>query len=120
MKDCVSLLGYDTNPYKYLAKCDLFVCSSQTEGFSTAATEAFIVGIPVCTTDVSGMRELLGENNEYGLITENNELALYDGIKTLIDNQELLASYSKKAIERSACFSAYATTKNVEKVLLED
>ena len=27
--DCVSLLGYDTNPYKYLARCDLFVCSTE-------------------------------------------------------------------------------------------
>ena len=31
--DYVTLLGYDTNPYKYVSRCDLFVCSSQTEGF---------------------------------------------------------------------------------------
>ena len=62
-------MGYQTNPYKYLAKCDLFVCSSHSEGFSTAATEALIVGVPVCSVEVSGMREMLGENNEYGVIT---------------------------------------------------
>ena len=76
LEETISLLGYDTNPYKYVSKCDLFVCSSHTEGFSTAATEALIVGTPVCTVEVSGMKEMLGENNEYGIVTENNEDAL--------------------------------------------
>ena len=58
--DVVTLLGYQTNPYKYVAKCDLFVCASFAEGFSTAATEALIVGTPVCTVEVSGMKEMLG------------------------------------------------------------
>lgn len=49
LENSVTLLGYQTNPYKYVAKCDLFVCSSFAEGFSTAATEALIVGTPVCT-----------------------------------------------------------------------
>ena len=53
MSDTFTFLGYQTNPYKYIAKCDLFVCSSLAEGFSTAATEALIVGIPICTVDVS-------------------------------------------------------------------
>ena len=42
-------LGYQLNPYKYIARCDLFVCASFAEGFSTAATESLIIGIPVCT-----------------------------------------------------------------------
>ena len=45
--DSVSFLGYKTNPYKYVSKCDLFVCASYAEGFSTAATEALITGTPV-------------------------------------------------------------------------
>ena len=118
LNDCVSLLGYDTNPYKYLAKSDLFVCSSQTEGFSTAATEALIVGTPVCTVDVSGMKEMLGDNNEYGIVTENDEEALYDGIKSLIDNSELLAQYKEKAKERGKMFSTEKTVKAVEDMLL--
>ena len=60
----ITLLGYQTNPYKYVAKCDLFVCASYAEGFSTAATEALIVGTPVCTVEVSGMKEMLGEKEE--------------------------------------------------------
>lgn len=110
----VTFLGYQTNPYKYLAKCDLFVCSSHSEGFSTAAAEALIVGVPVCTVEVSGMREMLGENNEYGVITENNEEALYKAIKSLVDNPELLSYYKNKATERGDYFTLSKTVKAVE------
>lgn len=114
--DCVTFLGYQTNPYRYLAGCDLFVCSSLTEGFSTAATEALIVGTPVCTTEVSGMREMLGDN-EYGLITENNEEALYEGVKRMLTEPGLLEHYREKAVERGKYFSVENTVMAVEQML---
>ena len=113
-----SFLGYQTNPYKYVSKCDMFVCASLAEGFSTAATEALIVGTPVCTVEVSGMKEMLGENNEYGIVTENSEEALYQGIKRLLDDPALLAHYKKQAKERGKVFSTEATVKAVEEMLL--
>lgn len=115
----VTMLGYQLNPYKYVAKCDLFVCASYAEGFSTAATEALIVGTPVCTVEVSGMKEMLGENNEYGIVTENNDDALYRGIKRLIDNPKLLTNYKKRAIERGRSFNTENTVQAVEKMLLK-
>lgn len=118
LRGVVTLLGYDTNPYKYVAKCDLFVCASFAEGFSTAATEALIVGTPVCTVEVSGMKEMLGENNEWGIVTENDEEALYQGIKRLLDDPALLAYYKKKAAERGKMFSTVNTVKAVEDMLL--
>ncbi len=118
VKEYVTFLGYQTNPYKYVAKCDLFVCSSFAEGFSTAATEALIVSTPVCTTNVSGMTEMLGKNNEWGVITENTDEALYEGIKSLVSNPELLASYKAKAAERGKVFTTEETVKMTEEFLL--
>ncbi len=119
LQGAVTLLGYQTNPYKYVSKCDLFVCASFAEGFSTAATEALIVGTPVCTVEVSGMKEMLGENNEYGLVVENNEEALYQGIKKLLDNPELLKHYKKKAAERGKMFSTEKTVNAVQDMLMK-
>lgn len=117
VSDSVTFLGYQTNPYKYVAKCDLFVCASFAEGFSTAATEALIVGTPVCTVEVSGMKEMLGENNEWGIVTENDENALYEGIKRLLDNPALLAHYREKAAERGRTFSTENTVSAVQEML---
>ena len=119
LADQVTFLGYQTNPYKYVAKCDLFVCASHAEGFSTAATEALIVGTPVITTLVSGMKEMLGEDNEYGVVTENSEEALYDGIKMLLDHPAMLAHYKERAQIRGKTFSVEKTVKAVEEMLLE-
>lgn len=118
LEDSFTLLGYQTNPYKYVAKCDLFLCASTAEGFSTAATEALIVGTPVCTVEVSGMKEMLGEHNEWGVITKNNEEALYQGIKDLLDHPDKLAYYKEKAIERGKTFSTENTVRAVEEMLL--
>ena len=113
-----TFLGYRTNPYKYMAQCDLFVCASLAEGFSTAATEALIVGIPVCTVEVSGMKEMLGENNEWGIVTENSEEALYYGIKNLLDERQELFDYKIRAIQRGKVFSTENTVNQVEELFL--
>lgn len=116
--NAVSFLGYQTNPYRIVSKCDLFVCASHAEGFSTAATEALIVGTPVCTVDVSGMKEMLGGNNEWGIVTENSEEALYRGIKSLLDYPDRLLYYREKAAQRGAVFSTEDTVKAVQRMLL--
>lgn len=113
-----TFLGYNTNPYKYVKACDLYVCSSLSEGFSTSVTESLIVGTPVVTTLCSGMQEMLGENNEYGIVTENNEDALYEGVKKMLTTHGMLEDYAAKALDRGKYFSTEKTTKAVEKMLL--
>ena len=118
LERAVTLLGYQTNPYKYVARCDLFVCASFAEGFSTAATEALIVGTPVCTVEVSGMKEMLGEHDEWGVVTDNSEEALYQGLRGLLRDPALLAHYKQKAAERGKSFRTEHTVKAVEDMLL--
>ncbi len=117
LTDSFTFLGYQTNPYKYVAGCDLFVCASHAEGFSTAATEALIVGTPVCTVEVSGMKEMLGGNNEYGIVTENSEDALYDGLYDLLTDPEKLAHYKAQARLRGRDFRTEETVRAVEEML---
>lgn len=117
LKDSFTFLGYQTNPYKYLAKCDLFVCTSVAEGFSTAATEALILGVPVVTTPVAGMKEMLGANNEYGIVAGQSEDSIYEKIKKLLDNSGLLKEYKKCAFTRGKVFSTETTVKAVENML---
>lgn len=119
LSDTFLFLGYDTNPYKYVAKCDLFVCPSFEEGFNTAATEALIVGTPVVTTLCSGMKEMLGEHNEYGLIDENSEEGIYRVLKHMLDHPDELQHYTKQAEKRGKTFSTEITVTEVEKMFEE-
>ena len=117
LQESLTFLGYQTNPYKYVSKCDIFLCASSAEGFSTAATEALILGVPVVTTPVSGMKEMLGADNEYGIVTEGSEESLYLAVRKLLEDPVLLQHYKKQAAERGKVFSKEKTVKAVEEML---
>lgn len=117
LENVVTLLGFQSNPYAYLSKCDLFVCSSISEGYSTAVTEALILGLPVITTDCSGMHELL-KNGECGIITENSEEALYVGLKNLLNRPRQIDELKKKAEERGKEFSLNNLIGTIETTIL--
>ena len=69
-----------------------------------------IIGIPVCTVEVSGMKEMLGENNEE---------ALYQGIKRSFVEPGLLEHNTKQEKQRGKDFSTGKTVQAVEKLLIE-
>lgn len=119
LTDTFTFLGFKENPYKYVANCDLYVCSSHREGFSTAVTESLIVGTPVVSTLCSGAQELLGYNNEYGLVVENNEEGIYQGLKYMLANPNELKRYKELAKERGKFFSREKTVKAVEEMLIQ-
>jgi len=117
IEDSVTLLGFQKNPYQYVSRCDLYVCSSHREGFSTAVTESLIVGTPVVSTNCSGAKELLGEHDEYGIVVENSEEGIYQGMKRMLSDPELLAHYKKQAKLRGSFFSRTETVRAVEEML---
>lgn len=117
LQETFTLLGFRENPYKYVSRCDLFVCSSLREGFSTSVTESLIVGTPVISTLCSGAKELLGNNNEYGLVVENSEEGIYYGLKKLLNDKYLLDNYKKLCIKRGEKFSKFRSVQAVEMML---
>lgn len=119
LENTFTFLGFRDNPYKYVANCDLYVCSSHREGFSTAVTEALVVGTPVVSTLCSGAQELLGYNNEYGIVIENSEQGIYDGLKYMLTHKDKLEYYKEKAKERGSFFSKENTVKAVEDMLIQ-
>lgn len=117
LDDTFTFIGFRDNPYKYVAKCDLYVCSSLREGFSTAVTESLIVGTPVVSTLCSGAYELLGKNNKYGIVVENSEEGIYQGLKEMIANKDRLKYYEDKSKERGKLFSKEKTVSKIEELL---
>ena len=112
----VTLHGFCDNPYKYVNAADVFVSASYKEGFSTAVTEAVIIGTPVVATECSGMKEILGEDNEYGIVTENSDEGLYRGMKVMLDDPELITRYRESSKERARLFDKKKTVKEVEEM----
>lgn len=96
----IHLLGFQSNPYKYMVQADIYVCSSYSEGYSTSVAESIALGLPVLTTECSGMREILSDG-EYGDIVENSEDGLYYGIKRILTDNEYLTKLKSRVSVRS-------------------
>ena len=94
IEDTFFMLGRKDNPFPYVKKADLFILSSILEGLPTVLYEAIILGVPCVSTEVAGAREIL--KDKYGLITKNDDEALYCGIKKVLDDKKLLDTYKSE------------------------
>lgn len=74
LKDAVTMLGAQPNPYPYMAQADCIVLSSDQEGFPMVYYEALILGCDIITT-VPVSDELM-DIRDYAAVTEKTPGAL--------------------------------------------
>jgi glycosyltransferase involved in cell wall biosynthesis len=84
----VDLLGFQSNPFAFMSRADLFVLSSLYEGFGIVLLEAMACGTPVVSTDCqSGPREVLNGGEAGLLVSVGNPRELADSMfRVLTDN----------------------------------
>ncbi len=80
---CVHLLPRTENPYKYMARCDMYLQPSRHEGKPITVEEAKILGKPLCVTSYKSAHEQLS-GVEKSVICEINEEGIYRGIKEIL------------------------------------
>lgn len=108
LEDKVSLLGAQTDVKKYLQQADLFVMpcvlddSGDRDGIPTTLMEAMAMQVPVISTEVSGIPELV-QHEQTGLLTPPEDVeALAQAICRLIVDEKLrqeLAAAGRRHIE---------------------
>lgn len=115
----VNLVGYTDNPYKYVQKSDIFVCSSRIEGLSSALIEATVLEKPIVTTKCPGIKEILGEDGQTAIIVPNTESGLYRGLKTILKDENLRNKLSQNIKNRSNIFNIDNVILQIENILDE-
>ena len=96
----VELKGFYSNPYPLLKQAYLYICSSLYEGYSTAVSESICLGAPVLTTNCSGMDEIL-DNGKYGMIVDNDEDSLYNGLIKILSDKKIYYNYKNAVVKHS-------------------
>ena len=140
----VYILGFKTNPYKYLRNSDIYISTSNYEGMSNVILEAMACGLPIIATDCpGGTKEILldkpkigtyikkQQEADYGVLipnlkrkfNNNNELEqedieLANTIIELIQNKEKTKYYKKKSTQRIQDFSVESIKKQWKELLL--
>lgn len=106
----VKFLGFLPNPYPYIKGANALLLSSDAEGFSTVACEAMILGTPVVGTNVTGIRDLLGES-EYGLLSDLTPEAFAEAMYLMYSDPALRELYAVASREKAKCFSQFDMDK---------
>ncbi len=88
LKEHVLMLGFVENMENFLEKIDVFVCGSKRESFPASIAEAFSCKIPVISTPVAGVPEILvNEENAY-LTTGYSAMEIAETIKKFCRDYE--------------------------------
>jgi len=148
LRNKVFLLGWRSNPFKYMARSFLFCFPSLWEGFGNAIVEALACGLPVMSADcLSGPREILApgtrykvyqlkrpEYAEYGILMPVMDGKFYsvsdpltwqeevwaEEIIRCLTHPEKLSKYRAKAISWARDFDAKKIAKRYFEVLLKE
>lgn len=104
--DRTDLLDALPNPFPYIARADVFVCSSLYEGLSNVILEAMALGKPVVSTDHRHGADEIIENGENGILvpTEDPE-SMAEAILKMLESEKLRGELGKEARKRSEYFS---------------
>ena len=94
----VSVLGWQSNIERVLSAADLVVLTSDNEGTPLSLIQAGMAGLPVVTTNVGSVPEVV-LNNQTGIITELDVQQLADALENLTNNRGLRAQLGKEAQE---------------------
>jgi glycosyltransferase involved in cell wall biosynthesis len=142
----VYFLGFQKNPFKFIARAKLFVFPSLWEGFGNVLVEAMACGVPVISSDCrSGPREILAPDTDFNYQTQKPEFAEYGVlmpvfdvkyknaeeplgekemmwvgiIDKLLEDESLRKNYSEKAKQRAGDFRIEKIVEEWNRCLLD-
>ena len=98
--DNVQFLGFQSNPLKMLCDSKVMVMTSRWEGTPMCALEAMALGVPIVSTPVDGLKDLI-KNGENGYLSDDDEV-LADKICEIVNSRETHDAMGKLSKEISA------------------
>lgn len=120
LENRVRLLGWLPNPFRYLARADLFVLSSEWEGLPNTLIEGLACGVPVVSTDcASGPREILDGGRFGELVPCGDRRALQEAIKRLLTHPKRARELREQGPRRARAFDLSVRISRCEALIVE-
>lgn len=115
----VNLFGNVSNVYDYLLKADMFLLTSIYEGLPLCLLEALSVGLPIVSTNVGGIPDII-KNDYNGLLVDSGDIdKMLDKCELLFNNIELQKQLSINAINSSKLYDIRLCAKKHEELYLD-
>jgi len=101
----IILCGFQKNPWKYIAKADVFALSSRYEGFGNVLIEAMACGVPVVATKSAGTTDIIRHGVDGLLVDRHDSSSLSRALATLIADPNALTRMSAAAVQGAERFA---------------
>jgi N-acetylgalactosamine-N,N'-diacetylbacillosaminyl-diphospho-undecaprenol 4-alpha-N-acetylgalactosaminyltransferase len=116
----VEMTGLQKNPFAFLSRADLFVLSSDFEGFPNVLVEAMICGCPVISTNCrSGPGEIITNGVNGILVPVGNINELSNAIITILRNAQLTMEFKKNSEKTIQNYELTRIVRQYQKALIE-
>ena len=92
------LLGTQKNPYAFIRNCDIYVQTSEYEGYCITLAEAKLLNKPIITTNFVGAREQI-INGVNGILVNYSTDEIYESLKILINDISIRLKFEEKLKE---------------------
>lgn len=117
--DSVQFLGFQKNPFKYMAGATAYVMSSSWEGFGMVLIEAMACGVPVISTRCPyGPEEIIAHGVNGLLVPVDDEDKLAEAILEVLRNEGLRKKLAEAGRRRAADFDVVKIIPQFEGMLL--
>jgi glycosyltransferase involved in cell wall biosynthesis len=100
----IHFVGWQPDMPSLLAAADAVVLTSQWEGMPNIVLEAMAAGRPVATTDVHGVRELLGDAAGIQITPANDVQSFVDAVSQVCGDAALAAQLGQQNQQRARAF----------------
>jgi glycosyltransferase involved in cell wall biosynthesis len=111
----VHLPGFLADPARYMGLFDIFALSSDSEQFPISLVEAMAAGLPVCTSDVGDIVEMVARANRDLVVLVDNEQDFAAALALLARDPELRSrlgeanrAKARAEFDEAAMIQAYA------------
>lgn len=108
--DAVIFVGMQENVRPFLTEADIFVLTSDYEGIPMTILEAMGTGLPIVSTAVGGVPDVLVDGKT-GILAAAEVDAVADACRKLAENSSLRETLGRAALADSARFSAQTMAK---------
>jgi len=116
LEDIVSILSYKENIYDYYMEMDALILTSRFEGIPFVLMESMALGIPVITTDVGGIGDII-KNGFNGIIIDGDNInEIKEAIKKLKYDKITYKKIQMNALETISKYSIKSFINNYEDV----
>jgi glycosyltransferase involved in cell wall biosynthesis len=114
----VRFLGFQQNPWRYIARADVFALTSTYEGFGNVLIEAMACGTPVVATKSPGTVEII-EDGRNGILVDHDARSIARAIGGLLTDRPTRDALVNRAKADVAHYAAPAVAARYDRLFEE-